>query len=174
VTEYTEEFKKYIFDCITGLSDVLFLDTYDFRVVFKDDPDISDRLLYADIGVDTLYLESEMSIYPGSFAIWQDGDRERVAHIVLHELCHVHTEDLYSWGRSDLRQSQEADVSKSNEVLVERLSRIVSGLLPDRWWDSVHIGFNRREYVKVREKSKDSCEVLKEQELGRDNRSIRR
>lgn len=172
--EYTEEFKKYVFDCISGLSDVLYVDGYEFRVVFNDSQPAGDMLMYADILVGSTYLEATINVYPSCFSMWEDGNRERIAHILLHELCHIHTDSLYSWARDDARPSQKDFIIEENENLVERMARVVSGLLPDDWWDKVALGFSRREYVKIREKSKDSSEFAKEQDFFRDSSSRRR
>lgn len=135
--EFTKEFKDYVGNVVCYLRRKMYLGEYSMSSRYVDKhQDDSDNggITYAMINVDDSYLTANLTVFGVMMEWYNDGDLHRVAHTLLHEMCHLLTEPLWYWARYDASPSQEPIIRRDNERQVQRIANVIGWLLPDDWY----------------------------------------
>lgn len=101
----------------------LYLDEWRIRVTFpKNQLRHEDGFTNCDIMVDTTYLEARVRVFPSWFNYPAD-ERELM---LIHELCHIHTQELADVARSllDGKLQTREQFRHAHERLTQRMAYI--------------------------------------------------
>lgn len=124
-------YKLYIKSILEYYIDELFLNEWRLFVVFDEGEltgmsELSKKeyTTLACIDVRQEYIEAHITIYSKLYEFYKKEKYEEVARTLLHELCHIITDELYSMSVDAHTNSSMRYLTKANEQATERISRI--------------------------------------------------
>ncbi len=97
------------------------------EVQFK--PVAPDHCVTADIVTDHRYYSATINLYPNTHDMWLNGDKYKVAQVIVHELCHILTDPLYKIAVDSVTNTNGKYVEDIREQTTQQISNICMDLL---------------------------------------------
>ena len=133
-----EEKKKYMAFCrriAYELQPKMFLNLYgiDFEYCWqeKDTDKHNDNCVTAEIKTNHRYYSAHLKLYPSTFEMFKKGKRERVAEVIVHELCHIITDPLYKIANEGSSNNTMPFIEDVREQTTQHLTNIMMCYLQD-------------------------------------------
>jgi hypothetical protein len=89
----------------------------------------------ASINCDTVYLDNMVTVYPNLMHIWDGGDLEEAACVILHEMIHIWLAPVQDEALVGVGKDKSDLLHNIIERQVERICKSFSYVLPNGWWE---------------------------------------
>ena len=127
-----EGYKDYIRRQHLFLRDTLLLKEYQAGLRFSEydhEKDDKKAVVNGECDVNIKYLDYVITLYPVMEKRYDKGQYDEVFHTLLHEMCHVLTEPLYSFGYDNCHPFNNSWAETLREQTTQRIAYIVEGLI---------------------------------------------
>lgn len=123
--DYPKAFRKEVARVLLESMQSLMMYAWNIKTIYHttpDQPDRPDTAVTAKINVLSTYKNATLHIYPHLLSEYR-AEKEKMREVILHELIHCLTQDLYDVA-SD-RYATPPEINTTNEKLVQGLTRIL-------------------------------------------------
>lgn len=129
-----KQYKTYIRNLINELRMVVFAGEYELDVQYPQDPLPTDdgNNVQAEIITDHVYLCLVVRLYPDVYEYYIKKDYSKVTQILLHELCHVFTQELYEAAKYNISPQEIGWLKDIWERQTQRITYALFEQLPKR------------------------------------------
>lgn len=106
--------------------DALNLGEWEITTYYMDEENPDAPLTGMMIDTDISYLRAQLRVYP---ALWKNEEEDEIKRMIVHELCHIITEPMYSLCRANVNPHLYPFVEEQREQETERIARIAHKVL---------------------------------------------
>lgn len=123
-------YEKWCAAFIQNLSAYLNLSGWQMEVLFSPQPKENCEGCYADINVDSVYMQLALTIYPMARTDFESGNLEKLTRVLTHELCHVLIDPLHNQILPFLSDTTRPFFTDTLENVTQRIALVVYKNLP--------------------------------------------
>ncbi len=118
--QYSPQFEKFLETWIETILNTPWFANWRYNIHYNKFDEGNHHL---SISIDLKYLEFTLYVSPIAFKTWKENKEMFVREYLIHEMCHILTENL-SW-LAEKRYITEKEVEKETEALTETIARMM-------------------------------------------------
>lgn len=125
--------ERWVSSVVDRLAVELNLQEWRIKLSFDQMDENPDCVAFTNI--DDRYLTAYIAFTPKATLLWQEKDFEVLNECVVHEVTHICLEPLHKFAKQAATPQTEPHLTDILEQANQRLTRIVIGLLPSKFFD---------------------------------------
>lgn len=126
MTQYQKQVQK----IVAYLAKELYLHEWHITSRFVPQTEMADENTAAQINTNGNYFDAVILLGPIVENLYKTGKFRDVAEIVLHELCHIHTDPLYKIASDAVAEVAQKHLDTIREQQTQRMTNILIGYIP--------------------------------------------
>lgn len=130
----TDPYKKWVGNAVTKVASELNLLDWGIEVFFDDMPPDNDEDTIAWTGIDDRYLNCWIHFAPKARDYWNNGELDKLAHTVTHEIVHILLKPIQKFGYDAVSDQTRPHLVDAVEQATQRISRILLNNFPKKFF----------------------------------------